>query len=75
MNNLVNNREKSRTHMAIKNIIWGYGNTFLTTVLKFVCRWIFIRTIGVTYLGINGLYTNILQVLSLSELGIATAMN
>ena len=75
VNNLVNNREKSRTHMAIKNIIWGYGNTFLTTVLKFVCRWIFIRTIGVTYLGINGLYTNILQVLSLSELGIATAMN
>lgn len=61
--------------MATKNIIWGYGNTILITVLKFICRWAFIRTIGVTYLGINGLYTNILSVLSLTELGIATAMN
>lgn len=66
---------KSRKSMVFKNIIWGYGNTIFTTILKFVSRWAFIHTIGITYLGINGLYMNILSVLSLSELGISSAMN
>lgn len=66
---------KSRKLMVVKNIIWGYGNTIFTTILKFVSRWAFIHTIGVTYLGINGLYMNILSVLSLTELGISSAMN
>lgn len=66
---------ESRKSMVFKNIIWGYGNAILTTVLKFVSRWAFIHTIGITYLGINGLYTNILGVLSLTELGISSAMN
>ena len=66
---------QSRTEMAAKNILWGYINTIATTILKFVCRWAFIHTIGITYLGINGLYTSILGVLSLTELGIGTAMN
>ena len=66
---------QSRAEMAAKNIVWGYINTLATTILKFVCRWAFIHTIGSTYLGINGLYTSILGVLSLTELGIGTAMN
>ena len=65
----------SRKSMVFKNIIWGYGNTIFITILKFASRWAFIHTIGVTYLGINGLYTNILSVLSLTELGISSAMN
>ena len=66
---------KTRTEMATKNIMWAYANTVVTTILKFVCRWAFIHTIGVTFLGISGLYTNILSVLSLTELGINSAMN
>lgn len=66
---------KSRSEMVAKNVLWGYGNMLLTTALKFFCRWAFIRAIGETYLGINGLYTSILGVLSLTELGIGTAMN
>ena len=66
---------KSRTEMAAKNVIWGYSNTLITTALKFICRWAFINTIGATFLGINGLYSSILGVLSLTELGIGTAMN
>lgn len=69
------NSAKSRTAMASRNIIWAYGNTIITTLLKFACRWVFIRTIGATYLGVNGLYSNILHVLSLTELGISSAMN
>ncbi len=70
-----NKTKKTRTEMASKNIIWAYANTVVTTILKFACRWAFIHTIGVTFLGISGLYTNILSVLSLTELGINSAMN
>lgn len=71
----ISKKQKSRTVMASKNVMFSYFNHIATTILKFICRWAFIRTIGVTYLGVNGLYTNILGVLSLTELGISTAMN
>lgn len=66
---------KSRILYTGKNIFWGYISSFLTILLSFVCRTAFIRTIGVDYLGINGLFTSVLGVLSLTELGIGTAMN
>lgn len=44
-------------------------------VLKFVTRTIFIQTLGVDYLGIEGLFSNILSLLSLSELGFGTAIS
>ena len=66
---------KSRILYTGKNIFWGYISTFLTTILSFVCRTAFIKTIGVDFLGINGLFTSVLGVLSLTELGIGTAMN
>ena len=55
--------------------MWGYVSSFTTTILAFVCRTAFIHTIGIEYLGINGLFTSVLGVLSLTELGIGTAMN
>ena len=66
---------KSRILYTGKNIFWGYISTFLTTILSFICRTAFIKTIGVDFLGINGLYASVLGVLSLTELGIGTAMN
>ena len=42
--------------------------------LNFITRTVFIKTLGESYLGINGLYNNILTVLSLSDLGIGTAI-
>lgn len=43
-------------------------------VLQFIVRMILVKILPVEYLGINGLFTNILAVLSLSELGIGPAM-
>lgn len=43
-------------------------------LFAFVLRTIFIRTLGKTYLGISGLFTNILTVLSLMELGVGGAI-
>jgi rhamnogalacturonyl hydrolase YesR/O-antigen/teichoic acid export membrane protein len=64
-----------RIENAIRNIFFGTIGNLFTVVLGFVSRTIFIRTLGITYLGVNGLYSNILSVLSLAELGIGTAMN
>jgi len=43
-------------------------------ILGFISRTIFIRYLAVEYLGVNGLFTNILSLLSLAELGITSAV-
>lgn len=65
----------SRVKNITRNIKYGYLGIIAQVILGFISRTIFIWTLGNTYLGINGLYTNILGVLSLAELGIGTAMN
>ena len=64
-----------RVDNASKNIFYGYIGNFSKILLGFISRTVFIHVLGATYLGVNGLYTNILSVLSLAELGIGTAMN
>ena len=65
----------NRTKNSIINIGTGLGSQILLTILQFVSRTVFIHTLGNSYLGINGLFTNILTVLSLTELGLDTAIN
>ncbi len=45
-----------------------------TSVLSFINRTFFIYFLNVTYLGVSGLFSNILSMLSLAELGIGTAI-
>jgi len=65
----------NRVDNATRNIKYGYIAKFTQLILGFISRTVFIYTLGVTFLGVNGLYTNVLGVLSLAELGIGTAMN
>ena len=65
----------SRIQHAAKNIAFGYIGNISSTVLGFVLRTVFIMKLDETLLGINGLYTGILTMLSLAELGIGTALN
>lgn len=51
------------------------GSYMINLLLSFVTRTIFIHVLSLDYLGINGVFGNILSVLSLSELGIGTAMS
>ena len=44
-------------------------------LLHFISRKFFIQYIGVEYLGINGLFSNVLTLLSMADLGLGTAMN
>lgn len=57
-----------------KNAIYNLLSNVVTMLLSFVTRTLFIYTLGVKYLGLNGLFTSILGVLSLADLGISTAI-
>lgn len=64
----------SRTYNTIKNAIIGVGTQGISTILNFAARLVFVRFLSVDYLGLNGLFTNILTVLSLAELGVGSAI-
>lgn len=64
----------SRKLNSIFNIISGFANKILSILLSFVVRTVFIWCLSSEYLGVNGLYTSILTMLSLAELGFGTAM-
>ena len=63
-----------RTEATFKNFIWSFFSTAVSLVLNFVARTALVKTLGATYVGVNGLFSNILGFLSLAELGIGTAI-
>ena len=67
-------KEYSRTKNSLLNMTAGATKQVVMTVLSFVSRTIFIQVLGASYLGINGLFSNILSLLSLTQLGIGTAI-
>ena len=64
-----------RIQHTIKNIVFGYIGNLSSTVLGFILRTVFIMKLDETLLGVNGLYTGVLSMLSMAELGIGTALN
>lgn len=66
--------KKTRTDYSMLNIIAGMGGYAVNLIMGVICRMIFTRTLAADYLGINGLFTNILTMLSLAELGIGSAI-
>ncbi len=66
--------KNSRTQNAIQISIIGALGNIIVILMGFVYRSIFLNVLSAEYLGINGLFTNILQVLSLAEMGITTAI-
>ena len=65
---------ENRTKNASRNIIWGGVSKVVLMLLPFFIRTIFIYTIGLEYLGLTSLFTSVLQILNLAELGFATAV-
>lgn len=66
---------KSRLQMTARNAAWSYFSMITSMLVSFVSRTVFIYCLGEGYLGISGLFGNVLGVLSFAELGIGTAMN
>lgn len=65
---------KNRKKASIINSFFAVSAQFLNLIFSFVSRTIFIRILGEDYLGLNGLFTNLLSILSFAELGIGSAI-
>lgn len=65
---------QGRTEKSMMNVLTGVFGQMFSFVLSFAIRTVFIKTLGEVYLGINGLFSNILSVLNLTELGLGTAI-
>lgn len=63
----------SREFNSIRNFTVALVNQFLVLLLGLVSKNIFLKTLGTTYLGLNGLFSNIL-LLSFAEFGIGSVM-
>lgn len=66
--------DKSRSFNSIKNIIYSLVCQFIYIAITFVNRTVFINVLGAEYTGINGLFSNILTLFSLAELGVGNVM-
>lgn len=66
--------QASRTQKSITNTVVSFVSQFIIILLGFISRRVLIYSVGVEYLGINGLMTNILTILSLAESGIGVAI-
>lgn len=66
--------KESRTKNSIRNSSVSIITQVLTIVMDFVVKTIFIYILGSEYLGINGLFSNIITLLSLADLGIGVAI-
>ena len=66
--------DNSRTSNSLKNMVFGLGGQVASLLLGFVTRWVFIATLGKEYLGVSGLFSNVLGLLSLANLGFGSAI-
>ena len=57
-----------------RNLLFGVVNKVVLMVMPFVVRTVIRNTLGVEYLGLNSLFSSILQVLSVTEMGFSTAV-
>lgn len=63
-----------RTEKSIKNALAGVVLQISTVLLSFVSRKVFLMNLGIDNLGLNALLSGVISVLSLSELGVYSAM-
>ena len=64
-----------RVKSATRNIAFGYVGQVATALISFILRTVFLLHLSEQLLGVNSLYTNVLAVLNMAELGIGTALN
>lgn len=63
-----------RSGNAKRNLFFGTLNKIVTVILPFIVRTTIIHILGAEYLGLGSLFSSILQVLSLTELGVGSAI-
>lgn len=66
---------KSRTEYSAHNTTVAMFSRAFAIVMGYVLRIVFTHTLSASYVGINGLFMDILNILSLSEMGLETAIS
>ena len=63
-----------RTEKSLRNVKYSIIGQSIALIASFIQRTVFIKFLSQDLLGINSLFTNILSILSLAELGIGTSI-
>lgn len=63
-----------RRKNTILGIIYGFVNKFVVILFPFIIQTVIIRILGIEYAGIKGLFTSVLSIVSLTDLGIGSAI-
>ncbi|WP_240418168.1 lipopolysaccharide biosynthesis protein [Paenibacillus periandrae] len=63
-----------RIQNSLNNMFFGLSGQVISAIMGFMVRTVFIYTLGIEYLGVDGLFTSILIMLSLANLGFDTAI-
>lgn len=67
--------DKSKNSNIFNGILAGTINNILMIMLPFISRTIILYKLGTNYIGLSGLFTSIIQMLSLTELGFGSAIS
>ena len=65
----------NRTKNATRTFFFGLLTKLITILFPFIIRTIIIYKLGAEYVGLTSLFTSVLQILNVSELGISSAIS
>lgn len=63
-----------RSKKSMKNIVVAMANNIINIIISLFAQKVFLSTLGEKYLGLNGIFVNVLSLLAIAELGIGTAI-
>lgn len=66
---------ESRSKKTAQNAVFGFIYQGVSLLLSFVSRTVFIWALGTEYLGLNSIFSDVLKLLSMADLGFAVAMS
>lgn len=64
----------SRTKNSVKNVAYAIGFQAISTLISFITRTALVKTVGLEAISLNGLFTEVISMLSLTEMGVGTAI-
>ena len=66
--------KSERKKNSVKNIIGSMTSNIITIIIGLIAQALFIKILGSEYLGLNGLFSNIITMLGIVELGVGNAI-
>lgn len=71
---MANKLRKIRRSVPLRNTVSALISNAVSILTKFVVQKVFIDILGIEYLGLNGILTNVVAALNIVELGVSTAI-